>query len=93
MKQDKIKQSCFEKSHDVIVSILGNVVAIGVTTDPKVCQHKKTKPKQLRPLLDQLGIDSVGVFCADESWDIWDRIKAIAKSSEVARADPSRLSA
>ena len=69
---------------DVIVSILGYVVAIDVTTDPKLCHQKKTKLKQLRPLLDKFGIDSVGVFCADESWDIWDRIKAIAKSSEVA---------
>lgn len=63
---------------DVIVCILGYVVAIDVTTDPKICQQKKAKLTQLRPLLDQLGIDSVGVFCADESWEIWDRIKAIA---------------
>ena len=69
---------------DVIVCILGYVVAIDVTANPNVCQQKKTKLTQLRPLLDQLGIDSVGVFCADESWEIWDRIKAIAKSSEVA---------
>jgi len=69
---------------DVIVCILGYVVAIDVTTDPKICQQKKAKLTQLRPLLDQLGIDSVGVFCADESWEIWDRIKAIAKSAEVA---------
>jgi len=69
---------------DVIVSILGYVVAIDVTANPNATQQKKAKLTQLRPLLEQIGIDSVGIFCADESWEIWDRIKAIAKSSEVA---------
>jgi hypothetical protein len=72
-------------SVDCVVSLLGYVVAIDITVDSAAIYSKQSKLTALKPLLRQLGIDSVGVFYADDSWDnIWDRIKAIAKSEEVA---------
>jgi hypothetical protein len=69
---------------DCVVTLLGYVVAIDVTVDSTAVYSKQSKLTKLRPLLRQLGIDSVGVFYADGSLDIWEKLKAVAKSREVA---------
>ena len=70
---------------DVVVNILGFVVAIDVTTNPNSIEDKQVKLTKLKPLWRQLGIVQACICYVNntKSQNLWQSLKSVTKQSQV----------
>ena len=70
---------------DVVVNILGFVVAIDATANPNSIEDKQLKLTKLKPLWKQIGIDKACVCYVNNtnSPNLWQSLKSVTKQSQV----------
>ncbi len=70
---------------DIVVNILGFVVAIDVTANPNSIESKQLKLTKLKPLWKQIGIDQACICCVNNtnSTNLWQSLKSVTKQSKV----------
>ena len=70
---------------DVVVNILGYVVAIDVTANPQEIENKQQKLARLEPLWQQVGIDKACVCYLTSSTtpNLWNALKAVITQPQV----------
>ena len=70
---------------DIVVNILGFVVAIDATVNPDSIEDKQLKLTKLKPLWRQLGIDQACICYVNntKSQNLWQSLKSVTKQSKV----------
>ncbi len=70
---------------DIVVNILGFVVAIDVTTNPNSIEDKQLKLTNLKPLWKQIDIDQACICYVNNtnSTNLWQSLKSVTQQSKV----------